>query len=208
MTILKANITLTGKRSILFNHFSRDSIPLEKRELTGKPGNDPEEWKRSILMTKERQLYVEGSYIFGCLRAGGKEVKVGRASMQAKIASTLLVLDEIILLDRFVPLEEDLTEDKDQPVYLDVRSVSNPNTKGRNIRYRIAAAPGWRISFQIEWENTIVSTELMQSAVMNAGSYVGLGDGRNIGFGRFDIESFEIEEAKAQKIISKKKKTA
>lgn len=204
MAILKAKVTIVGKRPILFHSFSMDSIPLGKREMTGVAGNDPEEWKRSVLKTKENQLFVDSTYIFGCLRDGGKHIKCGRGSIQAKISSTLVVLDEIILLDRFVPDEDKISEDKTEPVYVDVRSVKNPATKGRNVRYRVAASAGWKASFQIEWENTIVSRGEMQSAMESAGSFVGLGDGRSIGFGRFMVEKFIIEEEKDQK--SKKKK--
>lgn len=195
MALLKANITIVGKRPILFHSFSMDSIPLEKKERTGVAGNDPEEWKRSVLKTAANQLYVESSYIFGCLRDGGKHVKAGRGSIQPKIASTLVVLDEVILLDRFLPPEQELAQDKSQPVYLDVRSVRNPNTKGRNIRYRIAAGTGWRASFQIEWDGSVVSRFEMESALIQAGSLVGLGDGRSIGCGRFVVECFEVQEA-------------
>lgn len=203
--LLKAKITITGKRPLLFHSFSIDSISLEKKERTGVAGNDPEEWKRTVLKTKDNQLYVESTYIFGCLRDGGKHIKSGRGTLQAKIASTLVVLDEIILLDRFLPAEDELTQDKMALVYLDVRSVKNPATKGRNVRYRIAAAPGWKTTFNIEWESTVVSRGELQGALESAGSFVGLGDGRAIGFGRFSVDQIEIVEDAPKE---KKKKAA
>ncbi len=208
MALLKANVRIVGERPILFNRFSVDSIPLGKKEKTGVAGNDPEEWKRSVMKTEERQLYVESSYIFGCLRDGGKHIKSGKGSIQAKLASTLTVPDNIVLIDRFVPLDDDLSHDNTQPVYLDVRSVKNPTTKSRNIRYRIAASKGWRATFEIEWENTIVSRGEMEEAVKSAGSFVGLGDGRTVGCGRFTVERFEIQEAKeiAKEVKKKSKK--
>lgn len=199
MALHKASITITGKRPILFHHFSVDSIPLEKQERTGVAGNDPEEWKRSVLKTPDNQLYVDASYIFGCLRDGGKHIKAGRGSIQAKVASTLVVLDEVILLNRFVPDEKKLSQDKSELVYLDVRSIRNPTTKARNVRYRIAASSGWQASFRIEWEGTIVSKTEMESALQSAGSYVGLGDGRSIGFGRFIVDKFEFFEEQSKK---------
>jgi len=198
MATLKATITIVGKRPILFHRFSVDSIPLGKTEKTGVAGNDPEEWKKTVSRTKENQLYVDSTYIFGCLRDGGKHIKSGKGSIQSKVASTLNVINDIILLDRFLPAENDLTQDSEALVYLDVRPVKNPSTKGRNVRYRIAASPGWRATFQVEWENTIVSRGEMQAALVSAGAYVGLGDGRSIGFGRFIVENFDIEEAKTQ----------
>lgn len=39
----------------------------------------------------------------------------------------------------------------------------------------------------------------MQSALDSAGAYVGIGDARSIGFGRFVVESFEIEDSEVLK---------
>ncbi|ADI38034.1 hypothetical protein [Waddlia chondrophila] len=194
MALLKAKISIKGKRPLLFHRFSVDSIPLERQERTGVAGNNPEEWKNTVLKTQDNQLYLESSYIFGCLRDGGKHIKSGRGTLQAKVASTLVVLEEIILLDQYLPSEELLTQDKTQPVYLDIRGVKNPNSKGSmHIRYRVAAAPGWSTSFSIEWENTLISRNEMTSILNSAGSFVGLGDGRSIGFGRFEVTKFKVQ---------------
>lgn len=190
--ILTANLTIKGVKPLLWNAFGPDAIPLEKQEKTGVAGNDPEEWRKTVLMTKERQLYVEPTYIFGCIRDGAKHVKKGRGSIQALVAATLQITDDKILVDRFLPTDKELTRDSDQPVYLDVRSVRNPNTKGRNVRYRIAASSGWTLATAIQWDKTIVSRGEMESACIDAGRLAGIGDGRAIGFGRFQVVSFEI----------------
>ena len=196
MALHKAKATITGVRPILFHGFSVDTISLEKKEKSGVAGNDPSEWKRSVSFVPEtRQLYVDSSYIFGCLRDGGKHLKVGRGTFQSKVASTLMVLNEMVLLDRFLPEEDALTQDKTAPVYLDIRSVKNPATKGRNVRYRVAASSGWQASFEIEWEATIVNRDQMLSILHDAGRFSGIGDGRSIGFGRFDVHSFELISA-------------
>lgn len=62
-----------------------------------------------------------------------------------------------------------------------------------HIRYRVAAAPGWSTSFSIEWENTLISRNEMTSILNSAGSFVGLGDGRSIGFGRFEVTKFKVQ---------------
>lgn len=195
--ILTANVSIKGIKPLLWHAFGPDAIPLEKQERTGVAGNDPEEWRKTVLMTGERQLYVEPTYIFGCLRDGAKHVKKGRGSIQALVAATLQIVDDRILFDRFLPTEDELTRDSSQPVYLDVRSVKNPVTKGRNVRYRIAAAKGWTLTATIQWDKTIVSRHEMESACIDAGRLVGLGDGRAIGFGRFELVSFEIDNAQA-----------
>jgi hypothetical protein len=199
--IATARVSIRGTRPILWHRFGPDALPLEKKERTGVAGNDPEEWKRTVLMTKDKQLYLEPSYAFGCLRDAAKHTKKGKGSIQSLVAATLQIMDDRILVDRFVPdnIYPDLINTVDEPVYLDVRGVVNKATKGRNVRYRVAASVGWSCSFTIVWDVTIVSRGEMQAVIHDAGRLVGLGDGRGIGFGRFVVESFEIEEEKAKR---------
>jgi hypothetical protein len=190
--IVTATITICGVRPILFHAFGPDAIPLEKQEKTGVAGNDPEEWRKTVLMTKDRQLYMLPTYIFGCLREAARYTKKGRGSIQVSVGATLQVVDTRVLLDRFVP-DEPIPTDPDELVYMDIRSVRNPATKGRNVRYRIAASPGWRCSFTITFDKTIVSRAEMESVLNDAGTLVGLADGRSVGFGRFVVESFKVD---------------
>lgn len=192
--IVTATVTIKGVRPIMFHKFGPDAIPLEKKEKTGVAGNDPEEWKKGYSATKDGQLYVDPSYVFGCIRDGARHVKKGRGSIQAMVAATLQVVDTRVLFDRFMPEDGLLTEDPDQPVYLDVRGVRNPNSKGMNIRYRVACSAGWRATFTMLWDKTIVSRGEMESALIDSGKLCGLADGRKIGFGRFEIEEFKIAE--------------
>jgi hypothetical protein len=156
-------------------------------------GNDPEEWKRTVLVTAERQLYLEPSYVFATVRDGSSYTKKGRGSIQKAVVATLQVVDDRILVDRYLPEEPEANPEL--PVYIDVRMVRNPSTKARNVRYRIAAAKGWQTSFELLWDKTIVSRAEMEAAVRDAGKLCGLSNGRNIGFGRFDIVSFQVADA-------------
>ena len=193
--ILIATVIIKGVRPLLWHHFGPDALPLEKQEKTGVAGNDPEEWKKTVLKTKDGQLFIESSYIFACLRDGAKYTKKGRGSIQSMVSATLQVTSDRVLVDRHLPENvAELINQTDEPVYLDVRSVKNPNTKGRNVRYRVAASPGWRATFEIMWDKTIVSRNEMQATIIDAGRFSGLGDGRNIGFGRFTIEDIVIKE--------------
>ena len=56
MSIVRATIRIEGLRPLLWHHFGPDALPLEKRPKTGVAGNDPEEWKRTMLSTADRQL--------------------------------------------------------------------------------------------------------------------------------------------------------
>lgn len=196
--ILTAQVSIIGTRPFLYHAFGRESIPLEKQERTGVAGNDPEEWKKSVMFTKGGQIYVPGTYVFGTLKEGAKHTKKGRGSIQNSLTSTLTILDDKILLDRFIPgfnggLPNSLPEDSDLPVYLDVRSAVNPTTRGRNVRYRVAMSIGWQLAFRIQWDKTVISRGEMEAVCIDAGKFCGIGSGRKIGMGRFGIQSFEIQ---------------
>lgn len=196
--ILSAEVEVTGTRPLLWHRFGPDTIPASgKKERQGVAGNDPSEWQRSVLLTKERQLYLEPSYIFGCLRDGAKHTPRKRGTLQPFVAATLQITDERVLVDRFLPenTEDFLSHTPDDLVYLDVRSVKNPATRARNVRYRVAASAGWKTRFTIMWDITVVSRGEMEAVVRDAGQFAGLGDGRSIGFGRFAVEGFNVAEA-------------
>jgi hypothetical protein len=158
-----------------------------------------------VLVTNDNQLYLEPAYIFGCLRDGAKYTPRRRGTLQPILASTLQVLDERVLVDRWLPATGggSLPLIETEPVYLDVRSVRNPSTGARNVRYRVAVSPGWNVSFMVSWDNTLVSENELGAIVRDAGQFVGLGDGRSIGFGRFTVNAFQVEDSGASKKAAK-----
>ena len=195
--LVTATVRIEGTRPILFHRFGSHAIPLQKQERTGVAGNNPEEWKLTALLTPERQLYLPPTYPFACIRDAGAYSKRGRANLKKAVVSTLQIEDDLILIDdRFAP-EQPMFVEQGQvikempPVYIDVSGVKNPGTAGRNIRYRLASTPGWRCQFHIIWDKTIVSRSEMEAICLDAGRFVGLGDGRAIGFGRFQVLCFE-----------------
>ena len=190
---LSAEVAIKGKRSLLWCHFGPDAIPLEKQERTGVAGNDPDEWRRTVLMTPGRQLYLDPSQAFGCIRDGARYIRVGRGSLQPMVGATVQVTDEVILVDRYVP-DDPIPTSATEPVYIDIRSCRNPSTKARNLRYRIAASPGWQTTFHLFWDSTIIARGQMETILRDAGNLVGIGDGRPIGFGRFDVTTYEVSQ--------------
>jgi hypothetical protein len=194
MALVSALIMIRGTRPLLWHRFGIDAIPLEKKAKQGVAGHNPDEWRNTVLSTTKGQLYLEPAYIFGCLRDGAKHTSSKRGTLQPKVASTLQIADDIILIDRWLPKANAAPplQAESERVYLDVRSVRNPATRARNVRYRVAASPGWQTEFTIRWDNTILGTEQMKAVVNDAGLFQGLGDGRSIGFGRFELISFEL----------------
>lgn len=193
--ILRARVQICGKRPLLQHSFGPEALPLEKAERTGVAGNDPEEWKRTCMVTADGQLYVRGTYVFSMVRDAAKHTKKGKGSIQALVAATLQIEEERVLLDRWMPKDGAPTTDAAQSVYIDVTGVRNPSTKARNVRYRLATSAGWNATFTILWDKTIVAREQMRAVLNDAGTLVGLADGRSVGYGRFDVTGFEVLDA-------------
>ena len=204
MSILAAKVSIKGVKTLAIHHFGADSLPLEKQEKSGVAGNDPEEWKRSVLLTKHRELFLPPTYFFGTIKEGGRHVKKGRGSILYDIAATLQVKDdyvkvcydsEPIVLPEQPPVIDaySLPTEELPNVYVERIGVRNPSTKARNIRYRVAVKSGWEMSFSILWDVTIVSRIQMRQAIDLAGTLVGIADGRtSIGYGRFSVTDWEI----------------
>lgn len=196
--ILRAEVTIKGTRPLLWHHFGPDALPLEKQEREGVAGNNPGEWRKTVLMTDDRRLYLKPTYIFGCLRDGAKHTPRKRGTLQPFVAATLQLEDDIIFIERNgevlkVPAEP-IPTDPTLPVFMDIQSVKNPSTRARNVRYRIAASSGWEAKFHLQWDATIVSRNEMNAVAIDAGRFCGLADGRSIGYGRFEVTAFAVSE--------------
>jgi hypothetical protein len=194
MTRTTAMVKIEGTKPILFHTFPLNTFSIDKKK-EGKTGDNPEEWKDTVLMNENRQLYVYNTYLQSAISEGGKEIKAGRGNISKKITSAVEIVEPKILLDGlFVPDDESLGRSDIDPVYLDVRAVVNPMTKGRNLRYRIAAKAGWKCSFILSWEDKIVSKDQVKLSLENGGALSGIGDGRKIGFGKFKILEFVVNK--------------
>ncbi len=205
--IVTVRARIIGSRPLFWHKFGRDALPLEKREKTGVAGHDPEEWRRTTLTDKSGQMYLDPSYIFATMREGARMGghKVGKSGAIYAVQATLQITENRVMIDRFWPgypngqtfeaaSVEPPPEDDDQPLYIDIRGVKNPNSKGRNIRYRVAASPGWSADFGLLFDKTVVATEMMHSILIDAGRLVGVGNGRTIGMGRFEVDRFVVEK--------------
>lgn len=204
MSIVAAKVAISGIKTLAIHHFGPDALPLEKQEKTGVAGHDPEEWKRSVLLTKNRELFLPPTYFFGSIKEGGRHVKKGRGSIMYDVAATLQIEDDMVKICRdgdpvVLPDEPEIVDaysrpnDELPPAYVERIGVKNPSTKSRNIRYRVACKPGWEMSFTIMFDPVIVARTQMQQALNSAGQLVGIADGRgSIGYGRYNVTQFEI----------------
>lgn len=192
---LQGHVRIQGTRPLLWNHLKPSESFGRRQQRRGNAGNDPTEWQRNVLMTPQRQLYLLPSHIFGCLRDAAKYTKRNQNSLVNDVVSTLRVLEQQVLINRFVPEHPVKTsEEVNDDVYIFMSIVRNSFTRNRNLRYRVAASPGWQCQFTLIWDRTIISRNEMQAIAIDAGNLVGLADGRSIGYGRFCIVDFAVRE--------------
>lgn len=197
----RADVKVRGTRILLFHRFNIDVISDAKKPKTGKAGDNPEEWKETIYH-KNGQLYLPDIYWFMSMREGAKYSKKKLGSIQKEFISCSIMLSKESFLDRYMPegwekkLPKDMPREETDPVFLHICGVNNPNTKGRNIRYRIACAPGWRTNFSMCFDDRIVSPSQVEKVIHDAGQLVGVGDARLMGNGRFTVEDIEFSDYK------------
>ncbi len=102
--LVKAKVSIEGIRPLMWNHFGPHALPLEPQERGGVAGNNPDEWRNSVLMSPDRELYLLPSSIFKCLREGGRYIKQGRSSLEKLVTATVQVQGKFIIIQgRFVP---------------------------------------------------------------------------------------------------------
>lgn len=188
---------IKGTKPLMIHKFNIETVRSLTKVKTGSAGNDPEEWKETFF-EKNNQIYLPASYWFSCFKAGSVHSKVGRGTLQKTFIAGVIILDEITLLNRKIPENwremtfEEFGLDSSKPVYIDVRGVMNPNSKGRNVRYRICCSPGWETEVNMSFDETIISMAHVKKVVEDSGKLIGMADGRTLGYGRFEIINVDI----------------
>lgn len=193
----KVNVEIVGVKPIIFNKFNMESLTDQKKPKVGNSGNNPEEWKHSFFVEGKR-IYIPGAYLFAALKNGAVNTKVGRGTIQKTLISALNICDERVYLNREIWDDwenteyENLPTNSDSPVYIDIRMVANPNTKGRNIRYRLAMSPGWKMSFSLDIDESLISNAQIKKVIEDTGKLQGIADARSLGYGRYEVENIEF----------------
>lgn len=165
-------VTIEGLSALLMHAF-----PLTPVEALEKKTPEEQAEHAAYRDPDSGELYVPGvalqrSLINGAAYCKGK----GRASLQKSAAACLIVSPERVSLGC-------------REYVVDCRPVVVPATKGRVLRYR-PRLDKWRLSFQLDYDDTLLSTKQVRDVVDNAGTRVGLLDfrpERKGPFGRFNV---------------------
>jgi len=193
----KVVFTAIGTKPLLYHKFNIEVLSNKTKTKSGTTGNDPEEWKTTVHVDGKR-LFFPHDYWLSCIKDGGKYVKQGRGTISNKLAGCMSILSERTYLNIELPDLIDKLETSDMPrdptksIFLDVRGVKNPATKGKNVRYRLGVKAGWQTQVELEFDDTVLSKDDIRKALEAAGKFSGIGDGRSIGYGRFEVVDVEF----------------
>jgi hypothetical protein len=182
----------TGIRPLLMHNglMADPTNPLVRRskEITSKGSKkmtdaDYEEknrldWEGGLYWDTEDGLIIPSDNIERCIQLGAQKSRIGK-DVQAAVFCTA----PHVAIDYTGP------KDKEK-LYADPRFSLRKGVavnKARVIRIRPMLPTGWSLTFEVEFDESIVNPKSLLKAMTDAGALIGLGDWRPK-FGRFLVE--------------------
>ena len=172
-------------------HHGSHAVGMDKATNKQKGGNalegDSDEWKKTIYYDELTGVFVPGINMEATLIEAAKEFKItGRKTATKYFKSGVFINDDKMP----ITVKGKPITDLDK-VEVDKRTVKNPSTKMRNMRYR-AIFRQWEIVFVVTVAaDDYIKQDLLKNVIEYAGMYVGLCDFRPR-FGRFRITDIEL----------------
>lgn len=186
-------IKLTGIRPlILHNGLLADPtnpIVLQQKAITAKKAKKTDadnlelarlEWFGGLYLSESGRICIPCDNIERCIQQGGQKQRIGK-----DVQAGVFVQEPEIEIDH-----PDIAGKKIEKLYGDPRFTIRKGVKiqtNRIIRIRPMIPTGWTLTFTLEFDETLVNARNLEQAILDAGTYVGLGDWRPK-FGRFTHE--------------------
>lgn len=186
-------VKLTGIRPlILHNGLLADPtnpIVLQQKAITAKKAKKTDadnlelarlEWFGGLYLSEAGNICIPSDNIERCIQQGGQKQRIGKDVQAGVFVSEAEV--EI--------KHPDISGKKIEKLYGDPRFTIRKGVKiqtSRIIRIRPMIPTGWTLTFTLEYDETLINSRNLEQAILDAGTYVGLGDWRPK-FGRFTHE--------------------
>jgi len=174
--MFRVKVKIKGTTPLLMNKWNQ--------ELAEARTDRPEFAEKRLYKNDKGEIVVPAEWIERAIMKVAKDFKV---EGQRKITYALLLPGNVIIRPEFIKIEP-------QKWVIDARTVVIPSTGGRVMRYR-PKFENWSLEFSIDVIDERIKPETLQKILVDAGRRVGIGDGRSIGFGRFMIEKYEVQES-------------
>lgn len=166
-------------------------IVIEQKKITAKKAKKTDadcfelarlEFIGGLYIGETGNLVIPSDNIERTIQDGAKKSRLGKDVQAAVFCSDTEVQIRHPLIDGKTP--EQLWEDK-QGRFILRKGVKV--TTSRVIRVRPMIPTGWTLTFDIEYDESIVNPRNLEQAIVDAGSLCGIGDWRPK-FGRFTME--------------------
>nr|DAL79050.1 MAG TPA: hypothetical protein [Caudoviricetes sp.] len=190
----KLNVTLVGN-SPLIMHSPKcvnplHPISLEMKKYTSKRKKTDEdylkisdlEWESGVYWDDKIGLYIPNECIKATIQNGAKANRKG-----TDIAKFLQIMTLMAPLDIFEEQNYEVLRTDNR--YRDVRSVCIKKSRVNRTRPRFNT---WKTTFEIVYDENMMDLNTIIDALEYAGSYVGLCEMRDRGYGRFSANIVEV----------------
>lgn len=141
------------------------------------------EWEGALYWSDECGLYLPSDAIEATLKGGAQKIRLGKAVEAACFVTEAMV--PITTAKAYPKNRDKLYENKDYQFRKAVRVP--PRTGARLMKVRPMIPTGWSITFELEFDDSVVNPKDIVKAMTEAGALVGIGDWRPK-FGRFTVE--------------------
>lgn len=186
-------IKLTGIRPIILHNGlladPTNPIVLQQKAITAKKAKKTDadnlelarlEWFGGLYLSESGRICIPCDNIERCIQQGGQKQRIGK-----DVQAGVFVQEPEIEIDH-----PDIAGKKIEKLYGDPRFTIRKGVKiqtSRIIRIRPMIPTGWKLTFTLEFDDTLINSRNLEQAILDAGTYVGLGDWRPK-FGRFTHE--------------------
>lgn len=186
-------VKLTGIRPIILHNGlladPTNPIVLQQKAITAKKAKKTDadnlelarlEWFGGLYLSESGRICIPCDNIERCIQQGGQKQRIGK-----DVQAGVFVQEPEIEIDH-----PDISGKKIEKLYGDPRFTIRKGVKiqtSRIIRIRPMIPTGWTLAFTLEFDETLINSRNLEQAILDAGTYVGLGDWRPK-FGRFTHE--------------------
>ena len=184
----RVQVEIRGVTPLLIHRFNEDAEKASKTRRVEVKDRDPrQEATKNAYIAKDGTFYFSAFSITGSMgNAGASHKSTGsRKSLRFVVPSAVRMLsDTITILNGAGPAKD---------FEVDSRPVTIPATKGRVMRHR-PRFDQWGAKFDLQIDDELLSVEMAQRLLTEAGQSIGIGDFRpekRGPFGTFRVTKFE-----------------
>jgi hypothetical protein len=187
---IKVNVTICGESPLLCNKFTDAAMlkldgGVSVLTPSATKGTPRERASERLYLTTDGAPCFPGPNLYRAIIDAGRFIKAGREKITTTKSS--LVPAGIWMREIEIPIIDGAWEP-------DTRTVVNPATQGRMIACR-PRFDRWQLTFTLDVDDKMFSTQLVRQLVDDAGHKIGIGDfrpSRKGPFGRFKVTNWEM----------------